>query len=143
MQKQPERKEWSRKGYEFGDVTGRIIKCAIEVHKELGRFFMETTYQRALAMELQAEGLEFDRECWLDVLYKGEKVDKRRVDFVVEDVLVKIKAKESLEDKDFIQTLCYLKATGFKLGLLINFGSPKVEVRRLLHTMDPCGPAKD
>ena len=124
----------SEKGYDFGKVTDRILKCAVEVHKELGPYFLEVTYQRALEVELQAEGLEFDRECWLDVLYKGKKVEKKRIDFVVEDVLVEIKAKSEIEDKDYIQTLCYLKATGYKVALLINFGAKKIQVKRLLHT---------
>ena len=93
----------SRKGYDFGVITDRILRCAVEVHKELGPYFMETTYQAALALELQAEGLSFARECWVDIFYKGRKVDKRRVDFLVEDVLVELKAKAVLEDKDYIQ----------------------------------------
>ena len=123
----------SRKGYDFGAVTGRILKCAVEVHKELGRYFMETTYQAALALELQAEGLEFSRECWVDVYYKGQKVDKRRVDFLVQGVLVETKAKAKLEDVDYMQTLSYLKATEYHIGLLINFGAPKIEVKRFQH----------
>ncbi len=120
----------SRKGYDFGEVTDRILKCAIEVHKELGPFFLENTYQVALAMELQTEGLEFDRECWVDVHYKGRKVDKRRVDFLIEDVLVETKAKSALENKDYIQILSYLKACGYQVGLLINFGASRIEVKR-------------
>lgn len=121
------------KGYDFRDQTGRIVGCALEVHKELGRFFQETTYQTSLAYELQGAGLEFSRECWVDVLYKGAKVDKRRVDFIVDDILVETKAKAALEEVDLMQTLSYLKATGFRLGLLINFGSEKLEVRRLVY----------
>lgn len=123
--------EGSRKGYDFGDVSGRVLKCAVEVHKELGRFFLETTYQAALAQEFLSEGLEFSRECWVDILYKGKKVDKRRVDFVVEDLLVEIKAKESLDKVDFMQTLSYLKSTCFRVALLINFGPPTIQVKRL------------
>ena len=122
---------FSRKGYDFGKITDRILKCAIEVHKELGPFYLETTYQAALAVELQAEGLEFDRECNVDVHYKGKKVDKRRIDFLVEDVLVEIKAKSELEDVDKMQTLSYLKTTGIRVGLLINFGGKTIEVKRL------------
>lgn len=125
---------FSRKGYDFGVITDRILKCAVTVHKELGPYFMEITYQRALALELRAEGLDFARECWVDIYYKGQRVHKRRVDFLVEDVLVELKAKAVLEDKDYIQTLAYLKATGYTTGLLINFGGKKVKVRRLQWT---------
>jgi GxxExxY protein len=121
----------SLKGYDFGAVTDRILKCAVEVHKELGPYFMETTYQAALGLELTAEGLEFERECKVPILYKGKRVDSRRVDFLVEDILVETKAKAAIEDVDIVQTLAYLKATDFKLALLINFGSKKIEVRRL------------
>jgi GxxExxY protein len=85
------------------EVTGRILKCAIEVHKTLGPGFQEVVYQRALAKELEAEGLA-TREEWVPIFYKGEKLDTRRVDFIVEDVLVEIKAKAGLEEADFIQT---------------------------------------
>ena len=129
-----QKKGRSRKGYDFGVITDRILKCAVEVHSELGPYFMETTYQAALALELHGEGLNFARECWVDIVYKGHKVDKRRVDFLVEDVLVEIKAKAVLEDKDYIQTLAYLKSTGYTIGLLINFGGKKIEVRRLQWT---------
>ncbi|NUN94650.1 MAG: GxxExxY protein [Candidatus Omnitrophica bacterium] len=121
----------SRKGYDFGAATDRILKCAVEVHKELGPYFMETTYQTALALELQAEGLEFERECTVPILYKGKRVDRRRLDFLVEDVVVEIKAKAAIEKVDVVQTLGYLKATEYKLALLINFGSDKLEVKRL------------
>lgn len=121
----------SRKGYDFGKTTDRILKCAVEVHRELGPYYLETAYQTALALELQSEGLDFARECWVDVLYKGLKVDKRRVDFIVEEVLVEIKAKAAIEDVDKMQTLSYLKTTGLRLALLINFGAPRIQIKRL------------
>ncbi len=120
----------SHKGYDFGEITDRFLKCAIAVHKEFGPYFMETTYQVALALELQSEGLEFDRECWMDIHYKGHKVDTRRVDFLSEDVLVETKAKKSLQNQDHIQTLGYLKASGYQVGLLINFGADRIQVKR-------------
>ena len=104
------------------------------MHRELGPYYLETTYQTALALELQAEGLDYARECWADVFYKGTKVDKRRLDFIVEDVLLEIKAKAALEDVDKMQTLSYLKTTGYRVGLLINFGAPTIEVRRIEFT---------
>jgi GxxExxY protein len=92
-------------------------------------------YQRALERELPVHGLECSREVWIDVVYKGERVGRKRVDFVVgaglESVLVEIKAKAMLEDVDFVQALSYLKASGYKVGLLINFGAKRLEVRRL------------
>jgi GxxExxY protein len=110
-----------------GELTGRILKCAIEVHKTLGPGFQEIVYQRALAKELEAEGLAFAREEWVPIFYKGEKIDTRRVDFVIEDVLVEVKAKAGLEEADFIQTLSYLKASGYRVALLLNFGAKHLQ----------------
>jgi GxxExxY protein len=79
--------------YPLSDVTARIIAAAQEVHRTLGPGFMEVIYQRALVRELPAHHLEFSREVWIDIFYKGEKVGLKRVDFVVEEVLVETKAK--------------------------------------------------
>ena len=123
----------SRRGYDFGELTSRIIGACIEVHKTLGPGFQEVVYQRALVLELGAEGLEFSREVEMTILYKGQEIGKRRVDFVVEDCMVEIKAKSDFEERDYVQAISYLKASGFTLGLLVNFGAEKVEVRRLVN----------
>ena len=123
----------SRRGYDFGELTSRIIGACIEVHKTLGPGFQEVVYQRALVLELGAEGLEFSREVEMTILYKGQEIGKRRVDFVVEDCMVEIQAKSDFEERDYVQAISYLKASGFTLGLLVNFGAEKVEVRRLVN----------
>ena len=117
--------------YHLSDVTARIIAAATEVHRALGPGFEEVIYQRALARKLPAHRLEFSREVWMDVRYKGAKVGSKRVDFVIDEVMVEIKAKALLEEVDFVQTLSYLKASGYKIGLLINFGAAKLQVKRL------------
>lgn len=117
--------------YPLSGVTARIIAAATEVHRALGPGFQEVIYQRALARELPAHSLEFDREVWIDVHYKGALVGRRRVDFIIADVLVEIKARAALEDVDFVQALSYLKASGYKVGLLLNFGARKLEIKRL------------
>ena len=124
-------RSYVKEGYPLSEVTGRIIAAAIEVHRQLGPGFQEVIYQRALALELPAHDLEFGREVWMDVYYRDKKVGRKRVDFVIDDVMVEIKAKGKLEDVDLVQTLSYLKAAGYKVGLLINFGSKKVEVKRV------------
>ena len=116
--------------YPMSDVTARIIAAAQEVHGALGPGFEEVIYQRALARELPGHDLEFSREVWMDVHYKGERVGSKRIDFVVQDVMVEIKAKSELEPVAFVQTLSYLKASGYKVGLLLNFGAPKLEIKR-------------
>ncbi len=117
--------------YPLSDVTARIIAVAKEVHHTLGPGFEEVFYQRAMAMELPIQSLEFGREVWIEVCYKGRKLGRKRVDFVIDEVMVEIKAKYALEEVDFVQTLSYLKASGYKVGLLINFGAKTLEVRRL------------
>ncbi len=121
--------------YPLSALTSRTLAAAHEVHRILGPGFEEVIYQRALAKEFPAHGLEYSREVWIDIIYKGQKVGRKRVDFFVGDdsgeVLVEIKAKASLEEVDFIQTLSYLKASGHQVGLLINFGSKRLEIKRL------------
>jgi GxxExxY protein len=121
--------------YPLSALTSRTLAAAHEVHRILGPGFEEVIYQRALAKEFPAHGLEFSREVWIDILYKGQKVGRKRVDFFVGDdsgeVLVEIKAKSQLEEVDFVQTLSYLKASGRQVGLLINFGSERLEIKRL------------
>ena len=129
----------STKGYDFGDTTDKTLGAAIEVHRHLGPGFKEIVYQRALAKELMARGVEFEREVKVPVYYKGEQIDTRRADFVVEDIMVEIKAKSAFADEDYIQALSYVRASGFELGLLLNFGSRKLEIKRLVQTLNRGG----
>ena len=122
-----------RDEYPLSGITARIIKAAKEVHNDLGPGFEEVIYQRALALELPAHGLDFSREVWIDVHYKGEKVGSKRVDFIVDEVLVEIKAKAALENVDFVQTLSYLKASGYTVALLLNFGAKRLEIKRIVY----------
>ena len=121
--------------YPLSELTGRIIAAAKEVYGALGPGFEEVIYQRALAKELPAHSLEFEREVQMDVTYKGERVGHKRVDFFIGDhsgeVLLEIKAKKGLEPVDFVQTLSYLRASEHKIGLLINFGGQQLEIRRV------------
>jgi len=97
--------QYVREEYPLSEITSRIIKAAKEVHKELGSGFEEVLYQRSLALEFPTHGLDFSREVWIDVHYKGQKVGRKRVDFIVEEVLVEIKAKAVIEDVDFTDPL--------------------------------------
>ena len=126
-------KQYVKAEYPLSEVTARIIAAAKEVYQGLGPGFEEVIYQRALARELPAHDLEFSREVWIDVHYKGEKVGRKRVDFVIEEVMVEVKAKAALEPVDFVQTLSYLRASGYRVGLLLNFGASKLEIKRLVN----------
>lgn len=123
----------SMRGYDFDDATGDIIGCALEVHRTLGPGFREIVYQRALAMELEAAGLEFSREVKIPIFYKDRQIDTRRADFLIEDVMVEIKAKSQMAPEDYVQALNYVKASGFKLGLLLNFGAGRLQIKRLVN----------
>ncbi len=114
-------------------VTGKIIGSAIEVHRALGNGFQEVIYQRALEVEMTAQGLEFSREHEMEIFYRGVKVGMRRVDFLVEGcVLVEIKALIQLEDVHLAQAINYLEAYNLDLGLLLNFGARSLQFKRVV-----------
>jgi len=123
--------------YPLSPLTSKIIAAAQEVHHTLGPGFEEVIHQRCLQKEFAARGLEFGREVWITVWYKGGKVGAKRVDFIVTDrsgaVMVEIKAKTQLEDVALIQTLSYLKASGCRVGLLLNFGTAVLGIKRLVN----------
>ena len=127
MTRQPTR---SYRSYDFS-LTDRIIGASIEVHRTLGPGFQEIIYQRALELELAAAGLEFAREVDVPVYYKGRKIGVRRVDFLVEGCMLEIKAKSTFAPEDYVQAESYVKAGGCALGLLINFGGLKIEIKRI------------
>lgn len=121
--------------FRFQDITEKIIGASFEVHNFLGNGFQEVIYQRALYYELQQAGSNFKRELVHEIYYKDipTAIGKRRADFVVEGkVLVELKARPQIEDSQIAQTLGYLKAYNLKVGLLINFGSKSLTVKRLV-----------
>ncbi len=119
--------------YPLSDLTGKIIGCAMEVHKHLGNGFQEVIYQRALEIEMNLQKLEFSREHEMLISYKGENIGTRRVDFFVEGkVMVEIKAVVKLEDVHLAQAINYLEAYGLEIGLLINFGSSSLQFKRVM-----------
>ena len=118
--------------YKYSELTGKIIGCAIEVHKRLGNGFQEVIYQRALEIEMRLAGILFVREFEMPVLYEGIQVGTRRVDFLInQKIMVEIKAVSELLDVHLAQAKNYLEAYELQTGLLINFGSPSLEFKRL------------
>lgn len=113
--------------------TKVILAAAFEVHTQLGPGFEEVFYQRALAREFSLRNLDFGREIEIPVRYKGEHLGTKRIDFIVEDILLEIKATAVLEDVHVAQALSYLRASGRRIGLLLNFGTPKLQIKRLIH----------
>ena len=114
-------------------VTTRIIGCAFRVSNELGPGFLEKVYENALTHELRKEGLSVIQQQGIEVHYDGVVVGTFVADLLVErEVLVELKAVRDLDDSHLAQGLNYLKATGLRTCLLINFGRPKIQIRRLM-----------
>lgn len=121
--------------YKFSELTGKVIGCAMEVHKILGNGFQEVIYQRALEKEMLLQGIVFNREHKILIFYKGDHIGTRRVDFLVGDVVsVEIKAVSKLDDVHLAQAINYLEAYSLEVGLLINFGAKSLEFKRLINT---------
>ena len=117
---------------DINDITRKIIGCAMKVHSALGNGFQEVIYQRALAIEMQKQSLEFQREMEMTIYYDGIDIGTRRVDFFVEDsVMVELKALEKLEDVHKAQAINYCEAYNIADGLLINFGAKSLEFKRV------------
>ncbi len=109
---------------EIEDVMHRIIGAAIEVHRHLGPGYLESIYHRALAVELQERGISFTKDFGIDVIYKGRHLQEYRLDLVVESVVVvEVKAVSQLDPIHSSQVVSYLKATGLRAALLLNFNS--------------------
>jgi len=110
------------------DISGKIIGCAIEVHKALGPGLLESAYEECLFYELMETGLKVERQKPLPVVYKEVKLEAGyRVDLLVEDkVVIELKSVEALNDVHTAQVLTYLKLSGCKLGLLMNFNVTKL-----------------
>ena len=119
--------------YPDSELTGKIIGCAMEVHKHLGNGFQEVIYQRALEIEMKNQRINFNREFEMEIFYKNESIGNRRVDFFVENkVMVELKAITQLEDVHLAQAINYLEAYHIDLGLLINFGAKSLQFKRLM-----------
>jgi GxxExxY protein len=120
--------------YEFDSLTHAVIGAAIEVHRVLGPGFLESVYEEALSIELEQQGVPFDRQYAIGVSYKGRVVGEGRLDLLVDHrLVVELKAVEALLPIHTAQVLSYLKATQCQTGLLINFNVPVLKrgVRRL------------
>ncbi len=122
------------KSRKYSNLTKKIIGCALKVHNTLGCGYQELIYQRALAIEFDKIGLKFAREDEAQILYNGDYIGTRRVDFFVEDViLVEIKAVMDLNGAHLAQAINYLEIFEKDIGLLINFGAQSLQFKRVLN----------
>jgi GxxExxY protein len=115
------------------EITEQVIGASFEVFKELGYGFLEAVYQRAMKVELEARGMLAELESKISVFYKGVEVGYYEADILVNKcVIVELKVAKEYQKADEAQLLNELKATGIKVGLLINFGRVKAEFKRMV-----------
>ncbi|MBF0609075.1 MAG: GxxExxY protein [Magnetococcales bacterium] len=115
-----------------GEITEKVIGCALKVHTIMGNGFQEVIYQRCMEIEMLKQGIPFQRELEMSIFYEGEMVGTRRVDFLVADlIMVELKAIIEMEKVHMAQAINYLEAYNLEIGLLINFGGRSLEFKRL------------
>lgn len=113
------------------ELTGKILSACFEVSNELGSGFLESIYQKSLVIALHQKGRKTVEQAPIHVMFRGERVGMFLADILVEEkIIVEIKAVSALTPEHKAQIINYLKATGIEIGLLINFGNPKLEYRR-------------
>ena len=134
MTVQNKKQNTGRSGIVHKDLCYKFVQACYEVHNILGPGYSEKIYEEAMERELTGQGVTIDRQRIVAVVYKGEKVGEYRLDSVADEkVLLEFKAVLELNSIFESQVLSYLKASGLKLGLLINFGGKKVEVKRIVN----------
>ena len=115
-------------------ISSRVIDCAIEVSRRLGTGFLESVYENALCIELEKHEINFRQQKALKVIYKGEVVGNFVTDIVIENkLLIELKVVSEIGSAHKAQVINYLKATGIPVALLLNFGTPKMGVQRIVH----------
>lgn len=116
---------------EFEDVSRQVIGCAFDVINELGSGFLESVYEKAMCIALQEVGLQVESQKQIDVIFRSRNVGIFYADlFVEQKMIVELKAVKSILPEHEAQVINYLNATGVRVGLLINFGQPKLEFKR-------------
>lgn len=115
------------------EITEKILAASFQVHNTLGAGFLEKVYENALALELRARGIAYEQQKPIAVRYRETVVGDYSADLIVEaKVIVELKASTALDHVHEAQVLNYLRATGLRVGLLLNFGRPRLEYRRLV-----------
>ncbi|MCX5891572.1 MAG: GxxExxY protein [Deltaproteobacteria bacterium] len=119
---------------ELDGITEKIIGCVYKISKTLGCGFLEKVYENALVIELRKTGLQVEQQYGIKVRYDGIIVGEFAADLLIEEnVLLELKTVKALDDAHLSQCLNYLKATGLSVCLLVNFGKPKAEIRRIVN----------
>lgn len=114
------------------ELSYKIMQAVFEVHNQLGPGYLEALYEEALAHEFSLQQIPFERQKIVPVVYKGNIIGQHRLDMVVNgEIILELKAVSELADIHKQQLLSYLKATNLPLGILINFGTPRVQYQRI------------
>ena len=117
----------------YKELTGRVIKALFEVFNNLGQGLTEVIYKRAVIEELDKVKIKFAIEKNVPIFYKNKKLGYYRLDFLIEEkVILELKVKSTIEPIDEAQIIAYLKSTGYRIGILANFGSKRFEFKRFI-----------
>jgi len=117
----------------INELTRLVIAVAIEIHKELGPGFREAYYQRAMKLEFDRLQIPNEREKETTITFNDVKIGNNKLDFVVDNRLViELKSQPELKETNMAQMLTYLRCSGYKLGLILNFGQPKLAIKRVI-----------
>jgi GxxExxY protein len=120
-------------GYQFEELSGRIIEAALEVHQVLGPGFLESVYEKALRLALTKRGICWAHQREVRIFFDDVEVGIHLLDLIVEEqIIVELKAVKTFDDIHFAQLKSYLKATNLHVGLLLNFNAPKLVFKRVI-----------
>jgi GxxExxY protein len=123
-----------KRRYETDKITEKVIGCIFKVSNKLGCGFLEKIYENAMVLELHKSGLNVKQQYGVTVKYEGVVIGEFAADLLVEDcVIIELKAVKSLDEIHQTQCMNYLKATGLPVCLLVNFGKPKAEIKRIVN----------
>jgi GxxExxY protein len=125
---------WEEPSDDLDGAVRRVIGAAIEVHRTIGPGFPEIVYERALCIELRLRGIPFEQRPMVNVTYKGFVVGKGQLDLIADDIVLELKAVYMLLPVHRSQLHSYLKASGHQIGLLLNFETPTLTIRRVINS---------
>jgi GxxExxY protein len=115
----------------YPDLSYQVVGLAMEVHNRLGYGFLEKVYENALMILLRKAGIKARQQCPIKVYFEGEEVGRYVVDIVVEEsIILELKSQDIITNANRAQTLNYLKATGYKLAIILNFGKSRLQIER-------------
>ena len=118
----------------YKDLAYKVVGCFYEVYNNLGAGFKEVVYHKALALEFEHQKVSYESEKQLSIIYKGKKIGAYVPDFIIDGkIIVEVKAVELVPNIFETQLYNYLKATKYKLGYLVNFGSSKIDIQRRIY----------